>query len=278
MSTTHSDIDGFLLAALREDIGTGDVTTNSCVPEDAISTGAFIAKKAGVICGVDVLERLFELLDSSIHISPLIHDGDSAEVGSVIATITGPSGSILTGERTALNILQHMSGVATRTAEAVKAVSDTTAKIVDTRKTTPGLRVLDKYAVRCGGGSNHRFNLSDGVLIKDNHIIAARGIANAVDLARQKCPHMLKIEVEAETLDQVKEALDAGADVIMLDNMTVETMSEAVRLIDGRAATEASGNMGERDLESVAATGVDFISIGALTHSVEALDISLKFR
>jgi len=271
-------LDDFLLAALREDTGTGDVTTNCCVPEDAMSTGTFKAKEFGIVCGLGVAARLFQLLDESVILTPIVSEGDFVDKGGVIAGITGPSRSILTGERTALNIMQHMSGVATRTAEAAKVVSGTKAKIVDTRKTMPGLRVLDKYAVRCGGGANHRLNLSDGVLIKDNHIMASGGIANAVAYARNGCPFTLKIEVETETLEQVEEALAAGADIIMLDNMPLETMAEAVKLIAGRALTEASGNMGERDLKAVADTGVDFISIGALTHSVKALDISLKFE
>ena len=278
MDFEYLGLDEFLLSALREDIGTGDVTTCCCVSSDAVSSGFFIAKEPGVVCGLGVAAHVFELIDGSIHISPCVDDGDFVEIGDVIAEISGPSRGILTGERTALNLLQHMSGVATRTAEAVGAVTDTGTKIVDTRKTTPGLRVLDKYAVRCGGGSNHRFNLSDGVLIKDNHIVAAGGITNAISFARSSCPLTLKIEVETETLEQVEEALSAGADIIMLDNMSAEMMAEAVKKIDGRALTEASGNMGSRDLRAVAETGVDFISIGALTHSVKALDISLRFR
>jgi len=270
-------LDDFLMAALREDIGTGDVTTNCCVPAGATSTGAFRAKEPGVVCGLGVAARVFELLDAEVKFICRANDGDRVCAGDVIAEISGPSRSILIGERTALNLLQHISGVATRTAQAVEAVRGTKARIVDTRKTTPGLRVLDKYAVRCGGGSNHRFNLADGALIKDNHISAAGGISSAVALARANCPHTLKVEVEAETLEQVGEALRAGADIIMLDNMAPETMAEAVALVSGRALTEASGNMGDRNLRSVAETGVDFISIGALTHSVKALDISLKF-
>ena len=270
-------LDEFLLAALKEDVGTGDITTNSCVPENAVSRGVFKAKEAGVICGLGVLARIFALLDDSVLVTAFKKDGDLIEAGSKIAGISGPSRSILTGERTALNILQHLSGVATRTSQAAKSVSGTKAKIVDTRKTAPGLRVLDKYAVRCGGGSNHRFNLSDGVLIKDNHIAAAGGISSAVSFARSNCPFTVKIEVEVETPAQIEEALAAGADIIMLDNMTVEAMAEAVKTIGGRALIEASGNMGERDLREVAQTGVDFISVGALTHSVKALDISLKF-
>jgi nicotinate-nucleotide pyrophosphorylase (carboxylating) len=272
----YPGLDDFLLAALHEDIGFGDVTTNSCIPRESVSNGVFMAKEPGVICGLEVVERIFGLLDTTVMVTARIHDGCVVKAGDVVAEISGPSRSILTGERTALNLLQHMSGIATRTAEAVHAVSGTKAKIVDTRKTTPCMRAFDKYAVRCGGGTNHRFNLSDGVLIKDNHIMAAGGIANAIALARGNSPQLLKIEVEAETLPQVKEAIEAGADVIMLDNMTADMMADAVKMINGRALTEASGNMGERDLEAVARTGVDFISIGALTHSVKSLDISLK--
>ena len=270
-------IDEFLLITLREDIGTGDVTTNSCIPGDAQSSGVFIAKEPGVVCGLHVLTRIFFLLDENVLVKQSAKDGNTVVPGDILAEISGSSRSILTGERTALNLLQHLSGIATKTAEAVSAVSDTQAKIVDTRKIMPGMRALSKYAVRCGGGYNHRFNLSDGVLIKDNHIKAAGGIAKAVALARKNAPHTLKIEVEAETLDEVQTAVSAGADIVMLDNMTLETMSEAVKIIAGRALSEASGNMGARDLKAVADTGVDFISIGSLTHSVSALDISLKF-
>jgi len=269
-------IDNLLRLALDEDIGTGDITTIACVPEDAVSGGRFIAKEPGVISGLSVLKRVFELMDKSVNVTTLVSDGDAVSDGDVIATISGPSQAILTGERTALNLLQHMSAIATRTAEAVREISSTKAKILDTRKTTPGLRALEKYAVTCGGGTNHRFNLADGVLIKDNHIKAAGGITNAVKKV-QPSPQNHKIEVETETLEQVKEALNAGADIIMLDNMAPALMAEAVKLINGRALTEASGNMGERDLKTIAETGVDYISIGALTHSVKAMDISLKF-
>ena len=282
------ELDNFLKAALDEDVGTGDITTNACVPEDAVSNGAFIAKEPGVISGTDVAKRVFELLDDSVVLTMLVKDGESVSAGDTIATISGSSRAILTGERTALNLLQHMSGIATRAADAVRQVSGTKAKILDTRKTTPGMRALDKYAVRCGGGTNHRFNLADGVLIKDNHIKAAGSISNAVRQAQQTRDEMpdytaspspgIKIEVETETLKQVEEALSAGADIIMLDNIPPDTMAEAVKLINGRAFTEASGNMGERDIKKIAETGVDFISIGALTHSVKAMDISLKFE
>ncbi|MDR0952334.1 MAG: carboxylating nicotinate-nucleotide diphosphorylase [Oscillospiraceae bacterium] len=269
-------LDELLLSSLREDLGGGDITTECCVAEDAVSGGRFVAKADGVICGLAVAARVFALLDRKIVFTPRTLDGERVSTGEVIAEIEGPSRGILTGERLALNLLQHLSGVATMTAQAASQISGTGAKIVDTRKCTPGLRVLEKYAVRVGGGSNHRFNLSDGVLIKDNHIAAAGSISSAVSAAKATVPHTMKIEVEVSSLEGVREALDAGADIIMLDNMDCAAMSEAVSLIDSRALTEASGNMGERDLREVAETGVDFISIGALTHSVKALDISLQ--
>ena len=264
--------------ALKEDVGTGDITTLSTIPADKTITGHFIAKETGILCGVDVARAVFAFVDPAIELNFSYKDGDKIEKGEVIATVSGLARSILTGERLALNLLQHMSGVATRTGEAVAKVQGTRARIADTRKTTPGLRVLEKYAVKCGGGSNHRFNLADGVLIKDNHIEAAGGITAAVEMARRNIPHTLKIEVEIETFEQLEEALAAGADIIMLDNMSNEDMKKAVEIVAGRAITEASGNMGEKDLRAVAETGVDLISIGALTHSVKALDISLKFK
>ena len=270
-------LDKLILDALSEDLGTGDITTESCIPADAVSTGFFRAKMDGVFCGMAVLERVFRLVDEKVTVTPLVSDGDRVKKGENIAKITGPSRSVLCGERVALNLVQHMSGIATATRKAVEAVEGTGAVIVDTRKMTPGLRVLEKYAVKAGGGRNHRFNLADGILIKDNHIVAAGGIAQAIEAVRRTAPHTLKIEIECETADQVRQALDAGADIIMLDNMSVEDMRACVKLIDRRAVTEASGNMGERDLREVAETGVDIISIGALTHSVAALDISLKF-
>ncbi|MDR0917107.1 MAG: carboxylating nicotinate-nucleotide diphosphorylase [Oscillospiraceae bacterium] len=270
--------DDFIRAALREDIGTGDITTESCVPESARSVGVFVAKADGVICGIDIAERVFALVDGQIKLVKRVSDGENVKKGDVIAEISGSSRGILTGERVALNLLQHLSGVATAAYHASQAVAGTRAKIVDTRKTTPGMRVLEKYAVRVGGASNHRFGLSDGVLIKDNHIKAAGGITQAVTAARNAAPHTLKIEVECETRDMVREALECRAEIIMLDNMTNAEMRECVALIAGRALVEASGNMGERDLRAVADTGVDFISIGALTHSVAALDISLKLE
>ncbi len=271
-------LDAFLENALREDMGTGDITTLSTIEPDAHAHGRYIAKESGVVCGLEVAKRVFELLGGDVGFTACVNEGDEVAVGDVIAEVSGNAIELLTGERVGLNIMQRLSGVATRTKEAVDAVAGTGAKICDTRKTTPGMRVLEKYAVRVGGGTNHRFNLADGVLIKDNHIVAAGSITAAVERARAVIPHTLKIEVETETLDQVREALDAHADIIMLDNMNLEQMREAVTLINKRALTEASGNMGERDLRAVAECGVDLISIGALTHSVKSLDISLKFK
>lgn len=278
MNFDYIGLDAFLLSALKEDVGTGDITTNCCIPAENRSEAYFLAKEDGVICGIDIAQRVFSIVDERITVIPQMKDGDSAKKGDIIAEVIGPSRGILTGERVALNLMQRLSGTATATAKAVSSVAGTNAKIADTRKSTPGLRVLEKYAVRVGGGRNHRFNLSDGVLIKDNHIAAAGGIASAIKSARAVVPHVMKIEVETETLDEVSQALEAGADIIMLDNMSLAMMAQAVSLINGKAITEASGNMGEKDLSEVAKTGVDYISIGALTHSVKSLDISLKFR
>ncbi|MDR0293172.1 MAG: carboxylating nicotinate-nucleotide diphosphorylase [Oscillospiraceae bacterium] len=271
------DVDTLIQTALKEDIGWRDITTETCVPADKKITGAFIAKEPMVICGLFLLPRVFDALDKSVTVTFRCQDGDALPAGTAIAGVSGPARAILTGERTALNLLQRLTGIATRTRGAVAAAEGTRAKICDTRKTTPGLRELEKYAVRVGGGTNHRMGLSDGVLIKDNHIAAAGGITKAVEAARKRVPHTLKIEVETTTLDEVREALDAGADIIMLDNMDNPQMAEAVRLIGGRAVTEASGNMGEKSLREAAETGVDLISVGALTHSVRAADISLRF-
>jgi nicotinate-nucleotide pyrophosphorylase (carboxylating) len=271
-------LDSYLMNALQEDIGTGDITTLCCVPQEETSTAVFRCKQAGVVCGLEVGKRVFELLDSSVRFEALVSEGTEVQVGDVVATVSGPSRSILSGERVALNLMQHLSGIATRTHALAQQVAGTGAVIVDTRKTTPGMRVLEKYAVRMGGGTNHRFNLADGVLIKDNHIVASGGIKNAVANARKTVPHTLKIEVETTNLAEIQEALEAGADIIMLDNMSCEEMRQAVALIAGRAKVEASGNMGSRNVREVAETGVDLISVGALTHSVEALDISLQFQ
>ncbi len=264
--------------ALNEDVGTGDITTETTIPADKTASGRFIAKEDMIICGIDVAELVFRTVDASISFNENFKDGDKVCKGDVIATVNGNARNVLTAERTSLNLMQRLTGIATRTHEAVKCVEGTKAKITDTRKTTPGLRVLEKYAVRAGGGTNHRFNLADGILIKDNHIAVSGGIKNAVANARKAAPHTLKIEVEVETKEQLAEALEAGADIIMLDNMSNELMSECVKIIDGRALVEASGNMGDKDLYEVAKTGVDIISIGALTHTVRAADISLKFK
>lgn len=274
----QQDIDRIVSAALAEDIGGGDITTEACVLPQAMGKGRLIAKEAGIICGFPVAARVFAILGPEIEFFPIAEEGGQVEKDTVIATIAGPAAMILSGERVALNLLQRMSGIATQTARAVAAVSGTKAKITDTRKTTPLLRVLEKYAVRIGGGTNHRTGLYDGVLIKDNHIAAAGGIGPAVTVARKRIPHTLKIEVETTNPAEIDAALAARADIIMLDNMSIAAMEAAVRQIAGRAVTEASGNMGDKDLAAVAATGVDFISIGALTHSVRALDISLKLE
>ena len=267
-------------AALKEDLGSGDLTTNACVPEDAAVRGRYIAKEDGVICGLALCALVFERLGGGVSFTALKKDGEAVKKGETAALVSGNARTILSGERVGLNLLQHLSGIATATARAVKAVSGTGARITDTRKTTPGLRALEKYAVRAGGGVNHRFGLSDGILIKDNHIAAAGGITAAVKRARSLSPHTLKIEVETETMAQIEEALSAGADIIMFDNMSIQAMKEAAAFIHGRAVTEASGNMGdktEEELLEIARAGVDLISIGALTHSVKAMDISLKF-
>ena len=270
--------DELIINALKEDVGTGDITTNTTIPAAASVAGRFIAKEDGIICGLGVCERVFKILDENIKFTALKKDGDFVVEGESVANIAGSARNVLTGERTAINLLQRMSGVATKTSQAVAQVAGTNAKIADTRKTTPGMRALEKYAVKMGGGTNHRFNLSDGILIKDNHIAAAGGIKSAVERARLGAPHTLKIEVECENIGDVEEAVAAGADIIMLDNMSAENMKRAVEYIGGRAVTEASGNMGDRDLRAVADTGVDIISIGALTHSVRSLDISLKIN
>lgn len=264
-------------AALREDWNTGDITTMSTVPRDKRISGNFIAKAGGILCGMEVAKAVFAYIDKDVTLNALSGDGQTVQKGDIIATIEGSAISVLTGERLALNLMQRMSGIATKTSQAVTKVKGYDVKILDTRKTTPGLRMLEKYAVRTGGGYNHRFSLADGVLIKDNHINAAGGITAAIQAARDFVPHTLKIEIEVETMDGVAEAVEAGADIIMLDNMSNEAMAEAVHFIDRRALVEASGNMDEKDLKAVAETGVDFISIGALTNSLSPLDISLKF-
>ena len=271
------DVATLIEMALKEDMGTGDITTLSVIPADREAHGIYKAKEDGIICGLDLISKVYHAISEDVHVVYHMHDGAEVKKGDVIAEVFGNAQVLLSGERVGLNLIQRLSGVSTATCKAVKMVEGYHTKIVDTRKTTPGMRVLEKYAVRVGGGQNHRFGLADGVLIKDNHITAAGGIACAVQKAKANAPHTLKIEVEVETLDQAKEALQAGADIIMLDNMSLADMKACVSFIQGKALTEASGNMGEKNLAEVAETGVDFISIGALTHSVKALDISLKF-
>lgn len=274
----NPQVEQIITLALNEDIGTGDITTLSTIPADKTALGRFVAKEDMILCGIDLAAHIFARVDPSIELKANFKDGDAVKKGDVIATVSGNAQNVLTGERTALNFMQRLTGIATRTHASVAEVAGTNAKITDTRKTTPGLRVLEKYAVRVGGGTNHRFNLADGVLIKDNHIAVSGGIKNAVKNARAVIPHTLKIEVEVETKEQLAEALDAGADIIMLDNMSNDLMRECVGIVAGRALVEASGNMGEKSLREVAETGVDIISIGALTHTVKAADISLKFQ
>lgn len=263
---------------LQEDISFGDVTTMSTIPETAQGVGILYAKEAGVIAGLPVAQLVFETVDPTLSFTALVKEGARVEKGEQIAEVSGSVRSILSGERLALNLLQRLSGIATRTSEYAQAVSGTKARVVDTRKTTPGLRMLEKYAVRVGGGHNHRYALYDAVMIKDNHIKGAGGIAQAVASARAAVPHTMTIEVETETLDQVQEALDAGADIIMLDNMPLDVMKQAVTLIGDRAVVEASGGVTLDTIRSIAETGVDVISVGALTHSVKALDISLDLN
>jgi len=270
-------LNDFIKRSFAEDIGTGDITTLCTVPEGTKISGRFIAKESGIICGLKIAESVFNYSDSDITFEYNFSDGDMVQKGDIIATLKGDAASVLTAERLALNLMQRLSGIATNTHEASEEIKGYKAKIADTRKTTPGLRVFEKYAVKTGGGSNHRFNLADGILIKDNHIKSAGSITNAIRAAKTNAPHTLKIEVEVESLEQLKEALSEGADIVMLDNMDNGTMKKAVEITDGKAILEASGNMGEKNLADVAATGIDIISIGALTHSVKALDISLKF-
>lgn len=269
--------DKIITMSLEEDAPNGDITTIATVSPDAVISGRFVAKADGIICGLEIIGRTFEICGGGFELETYFKDGEAVRKGDIIARVKGNAQTILTGERTALNLIQRASGIATLTAAAVAQIKGTSAKICDTRKTMPGLRVLDKYAVRAGGGSNHRFCLSDGILIKDNHIKAAGSITEAVTRAKAYAPHTIKVEVEVETIGELKEALAAKADIIMLDNMSNEMMRESVAIVAGKALTEASGNMGEKDLRAVAETGVDLISIGALTHSVKTLDISLKF-
>ena len=268
--------DKLIMQALEEDITGEDITTNAVMRERREGEVELICKEDGIIAGLWVFERVFTLLDPSTTVTLFVKDGDEVKKGQKMGVVTGDIRVLLSGERTALNYLQRMSGIATYTRSVAKLLEGTKTKLLDTRKTTPNMRIFEKYAVRTGGGYNHRYNLSDGVLLKDNHIGAAGSVKKAVELAREYAPFVRKIEVETETLEMVKEAVEAGADIIMLDNMSLEMMKEAVDYIDGRASTECSGNVTKENAAQLAAAGVDYISSGALTHSAPILDISLK--
>ncbi len=269
-------VDNLIKTALLEDINYVDITTDYLIPEDQENEAKFLAKADGVLCGIEVALRVFTLIQPDFQYEVFIHDGEEVKKGDIIAKIKGKTRTILKGERTALNLLQHMSGISSMTNRIVKIVEGTNASIADTRKTLPGMRPLQKYAVTVGGGKNHRFNLSDAAMLKDNHVDAGGGITNAVTKLRTKLGHMAKVELEVRTLDELREALSVDVDVIMLDNMDNDTMREAVKIADGKALLEASGGITEETIRDVAETGVDVISIGALTHSVKAFDISLK--
>ncbi len=268
--------DELIKMALAEDISNEDISTNAVMPDYKKGTVELICKQDGVICGLHVFARTFTLLDENTQIELYKKEGDEVKKGEHIATVTGDIRVLLSGERTALNYLQRMSGIATYTRRVVKLLEGCKTKLLDTRKTTPNMRIFEKYAVKVGGGVNHRYNLSDGILLKDNHIGAAGSVAAAVKMARKYAPFVRKIEVEVENLDMCREAVEAGADIIMLDNMSVDEMIAAVKLIDGRAVTECSGNVTEENIPNIKRTGVDYVSSGALTHSAPILDLSLK--
>lgn len=274
--TMKMQADQLIRMALQEDITSEDVSTNAVMPTVTKGTVDLIAKEDGVIAGLDIYARVFTILDEKTEIDFHCKDGDEVKKGDLMATVTGDIRVLLSGERVALNYLQRMSGIATYTRQVAKLLEGSNVTLLDTRKTTPNCRVFEKYAVRVGGGCNHRYNLSDGVLLKDNHIGAAGSVTKAVQMAKAYAPFVRKIEIEVETLDQVKEAVEAGADIIMLDNMTPEVMKQAVELIDGRAQTECSGNITKENIQKIREIGVDFVSSGALTHSAPILDISMK--
>lgn len=274
--TMKLQADPLILQALQEDITGEDVTTNAILPEDCPGEAELLCKQDGIIAGLDVFARAFTLLDDKVWFDFFVKDGDEVHKGQKLAKVVGSIRAILSAERVGLNYLQRMSGIATYTHQVVSLLAGTGITLVDTRKTTPNMRVFEKYAVTVGGGKNHRYNLSDGVLLKDNHISAAGGVAKAIALAKAYAPFVRKIEVETETLDMVREAVEAGADIIMLDNMSHDMMKEAVTLIDGRAETECSGNVTKENIAALADIGVDYISSGALTHSAPILDLSLK--
>lgn len=274
--TMKMQADQLIRMALQEDITSEDVSTNAVMPTATKGTVDLIAKEDGVVAGLEIYARVFTILDEKTEIDLHCKDGDEVKKGELMATVTGDIRVLLSGERVALNYLQRMSGTATYTRQVAKLLEGSNVTLLDTRKTTPNCRVFEKYAVRVGGGHNHRYNLSDGVLLKDNHIGAAGSVAKAVKMAKAYAPFVRKIEIEVETLDQVKEAVEAGADIIMLDNMTPEVMKQAVELIDGRAQTECSGNITKENIQKIREIGVDFVSSGALTHSAPILDISMK--
>lgn len=274
--TMKMQADKLIRMALQEDITSEDVSTNAVMRSAVKGTVVLIAKEDGIIAGLDVYARVFQILDEKTEISFNFKDGDAVKKGDLLGTVTGDIRVLLSGERVALNYLQRMSGIATYTKQVSKLLEGSKVTLLDTRKTTPNCRVFEKYAVRIGGGCNHRYNLSDGVLLKDNHIGAAGSVAKAVAMAKEYAPFVRKIEIEVETMEQVKEAVEAGADIIMLDNMTPEMMKEAVELIAGRAQTECSGNITKENIAKILETGVDFVSSGALTHSAPILDISMK--
>ena len=274
--TLKLNVDPLILSALQEDISSEDVSTNSVMPSAQQGMAELICKQDGIICGLQVFERTFTLLDDTTRVEFFVNDGDFVEKGTLMANVYGDIRVLLSGERTALNYLQRMSGVATYTHSVAALLEGTKTKLLDTRKTTPNNRIFEKYAVTCGGGNNHRYNLSDGVMLKDNHIGAAGGVKEAIAAAKEYAPFVRKIEVEVENLDMVREAVEAGAHIIMLDNMDHEEMAEAMRIIDGRAEVEVSGNVTKENIARLTDLGVDYISSGALTHSAPILDISLK--
>ena len=274
--TLKVNVDDYILNTLKEDITSEDVSTNAVMPEDKQGKAELICKQDGIICGLGIFERTFELLDKTARFEANFKDGDEVKKGDLLGVIYGDIKAILSGERTGLNYLQRMSGIATYTHSVASLLEGSHTKLLDTRKTTPNMRIFEKYAVRVGGGYNHRYNLSDGVLLKDNHIGAAGSVTKAVQMAKEYAPFVRKIEVEVENLDMVREAVEAGADIIMLDNMSTEEMQEAIRIIDGRAKTECSGNVTRENIGRLTFLGVDYISSGALTHSAPILDISLK--
>lgn len=274
--TMKINVDDYIVNTLKEDITSEDVSTNAVMPESKQGKAELICKSSGIICGLGVFERTFTLLDENARFETSVKDGDFVEKGMLLGVVYGDIRALLSGERTALNYLQRMSGIATITREYAKELEGTGTILLDTRKTTPNMRPFEKYAVTVGGGKNHRYNLSDGVLLKDNHIGAAGSVTKAIKAAKEYAPFVRKIEIETETLEQVREAVEAGADIIMLDNMSNEQMAECVKLINGRAQTECSGNVTKERLKEIAATGVDFVSCGALTHSAPIMDVSLK--